>query len=157
MLFAAAGQCACMAILAGTVANGTKSAGYVATVMLFLFNFFFAIGLLAIPWLRKFFFHYQNRIFLLTPSVPAEYAPLAIRTPAASLASASNWIFTFLVVEITPVSIKSIEWRTYIYFAGKSVVQVLGLHLQIGSVQCFLHASDLLLLPRNAKLDFGAN
>ncbi|TVY43141.1 Sugar transporter [Lachnellula subtilissima] len=100
MLFAAAGQCACMAILAGTVANGSTSAGYVATVMLFLFNFFFAIGLLAIPWL-----------------LPAEYAPLAIRTPAASLASASNWIFTFLVVEITPVSIKSIEWRTYIYFA----------------------------------------
>ena len=51
--------------------------------------------------------------------MPAEYAPLAIRTPAASLASASNWIFTFLVVEITPVSIKNIEWRTYIYFAGK--------------------------------------
>ncbi|KAM3074453.1 hypothetical protein ACMFMG_002743 [Clarireedia jacksonii] len=100
MLFAAAGQCACMAILAGTVANGTKSAGYVATVMLFLFNFFFAVGLLAIPWL-----------------LPAEYAPLAIRTPAASLASASNWIFTFLVVEITPVSIRNIEWRTYIYFA----------------------------------------
>ncbi|TVY51039.1 Sugar transporter STL1 [Lachnellula cervina] len=100
MLFAAAGQCACMAILAGTVSNGSKSAGYVATVMLFLFNFFFAVGLLAIPWL-----------------LPAEYAPLAIRTPAASLASASNWIFTFLVVEITPVSIKSIEWRTYIYFA----------------------------------------
>lgn len=53
MLFAAAGQCVCMATLAGTVANGTTSAGYVATVMLFLFNFFFAVGLLAIPWLRK--------------------------------------------------------------------------------------------------------
>lgn len=102
MLFAAAGQMTCMAILAGTVSNGSKSAGYVATVMLFLFNFFFAVGLLAIPWL-----------------LPAEYAPLAIRTPAASLASASNWIFTFLVVEITPVSIKSIQWKTYIYFAGK--------------------------------------
>ncbi|CAK1363008.1 unnamed protein product [Cercospora beticola] len=68
--------------------------------MLFLFNFFFAVGLLAIPWL-----------------LPAEYAPLAIRTKAASLASASNWIFTFLVVEITPVSIKSIGYKTYIYFA----------------------------------------
>ncbi|KAG4423181.1 hypothetical protein IFR04_003679 [Cadophora malorum] len=100
MLFAAAGQAACMAILAGTVSNGSTSAGYVATVMLFLFNFFFAVGLLAIPWL-----------------LPAEYAPLAIRTPAASLASASNWIFTFLVVEITPVSINSIKWKTYIYFA----------------------------------------
>lgn len=51
MLFAAAGQCACMAILAGTVSNGSAAAGLVATVMLFLFNFFFAVGLLAIPWL----------------------------------------------------------------------------------------------------------
>jgi hypothetical protein len=62
-----------MAILAGTVSNGSKAAGLVATVMLFLFNFFFAVGLLAIPWL-----------------LPAEYAPLAIRTKAAALATASN-------------------------------------------------------------------
>jgi hypothetical protein len=62
MLFAAAGQMACMAILAGTVSNGSKSAGYVATVMLFLFNFFFAVGLLAIPWLRKFIQKYLTEI-----------------------------------------------------------------------------------------------
>ena len=99
MLFAAAGQCVCMAVLAGTVSNGSKSAGIVAVVMLFLFYFFFAIGLLAIPWL-----------------LPAEYAPLAIRTKAAALASASNWIFTFLVVEITPISIQNVGWRTYVYF-----------------------------------------
>ncbi|KAL6901137.1 general substrate transporter [Trichoderma evansii] len=99
MMFAAAGQGACMAILAGTVSNGSRSAGIVAIIMLFLFNFFFAVGLLAIPWL-----------------LPAEYAPLAIRTRAAALASASNWIFTFLVVEITPVSISNIGWRTYVYF-----------------------------------------
>lgn len=53
MLFAAAGQCVCMAVLAGTVADGSAPAGIVASVMLFLFNFFFAVGLLAIPWLRK--------------------------------------------------------------------------------------------------------
>lgn len=91
MLFAATGQTGCMAVLAGTVADGSKVAGIVAIVMLFLFNFFFAVGLLAIPWL-----------------LPAEYAPLAIRTRAAALATASNWIFTFLVVEITPISINSI-------------------------------------------------
>ncbi|KAI3000832.1 transcriptional regulator family: Fungal Specific TF [Aspergillus niger] len=100
MLFAAAGQCACMAILAGTVYDGSHASGIVATVMLFLFNFFFGVGLLAIPWL-----------------LPAEYAPLSIRSQAAALATATNWIFTFLVVEITPVSIKSIGYRTYIYFA----------------------------------------
>ncbi|TWU77842.1 hypothetical protein ED733_002847 [Metarhizium rileyi] len=99
MLFAAFGQGACMAILAGTVSNGSASAGIVATVMLFLFNFFFAVGLLAIPWL-----------------LPAEYAPLAIRSRAAALATASNWIFTFLVVEITPVSIQNVGYKTYIYF-----------------------------------------
>ncbi|OJI98331.1 hypothetical protein ASPVEDRAFT_147571 [Aspergillus versicolor CBS 583.65] len=100
MLFAAGGQCACMAILAGTVYDGGHAAGIVATVMLFLFNFFFGVGLLAVPWL-----------------LPAEYAPLAIRTRTAALATATNWIFTFLVVEITPVSISNIGYRTYIYFA----------------------------------------
>lgn len=79
MLFAAFGQGACMAILAGTVSNGSASAGIVATVMLFLFNFFFSVGLLAIPWL-----------------LPAEYAPLAIRSQAAALATASNCEFSFL-------------------------------------------------------------
>lgn len=53
MLFAAVGQGCCMAILAGTVSDGSASAGIVASIMLFAFNFFFAIGLLAIPWLRK--------------------------------------------------------------------------------------------------------
>lgn len=52
MLFAAGGQCACMAILAGTVYDGGHAAGIVSTVMLFLFNFFFGVGLLAVPWLR---------------------------------------------------------------------------------------------------------
>lgn len=55
MLFAAAGQCACMAILAGTVSDGGHAAGIAATVMLFLFNFFFGIGLLGIPWLCMLF------------------------------------------------------------------------------------------------------
>jgi hypothetical protein len=54
MMFAVTGQGACMAILAGTVWDGGHAAGLVATVMLFLFNFFFAVGLLAIPWLRMF-------------------------------------------------------------------------------------------------------
>lgn len=53
MMFAVLGQGGCMAILAGTVWDGGHAAGLVATVMLFLFNFFFAVGLLAIPWLCK--------------------------------------------------------------------------------------------------------
>lgn len=75
MLSAADGQACWMAILAGTVSTGRTDASIAAIVMLFLFNFFFAVGLLAIPWL-----------------LPSEYASLAIRTRAAALSSASNWI-----------------------------------------------------------------
>lgn len=100
MLFAVIGQCACMAVLAGTTSVRSPAPGIVAAVMLFAFNFFFAVGLLAIPWL-----------------LPSEYSPLPIRASAAALASASNWIFTFLVVEITPISISSIGYKTYVYFS----------------------------------------
>jgi hypothetical protein len=54
MMFAVIGQGCCMAVLAGTIWDGGHAAGLVATVMLFLFNFFFATGLLAIPWLRTY-------------------------------------------------------------------------------------------------------
>ncbi|KAJ9099729.1 hypothetical protein QFC20_005607 [Naganishia adeliensis] len=100
MLFAVIGQASCMAVLAGTTSVTGKGTGILAATMLFLFNFFFAVGLLAIPWL-----------------LPSEYSPTPIRAASAALGSASNWIFTFLVVEITPVSIKSIGYKTYIYFA----------------------------------------
>ncbi|KAF2762229.1 general substrate transporter [Pseudovirgaria hyperparasitica] len=99
MLFALVGQGACMAVLSGTVADGGKAAGIVSIVMLFLFNFFFAIGCSSIPWLW-----------------PAEYSPLAIRTRVASLCTAASWLFTFLIVEVMPISIKNIGWRTYLYF-----------------------------------------
>ena len=54
VLFAAGGQCACMAVLARTVGNGSKSAGIMVIVILFLFKFFLAEGL------------------------PAKFAPLAL-------------------------------------------------------------------------------
>lgn len=54
MMFAVIGQGCCMAVLAGTIWDGGHAAGLVATVMLFLFNFFFATGLLAIPWLCEY-------------------------------------------------------------------------------------------------------
>lgn len=49
--------------------------------------------------------------------MPAEYSPLAIRTRAAALATAAKWICTSPVVEITPMSIANIGWRTYVYFS----------------------------------------
>ena len=83
-----------MAVLAGTVANGSKSAGIMVIVILFLFKFFLAEGL------------------------PAEFAPLALWTRATAVTTVNNCIFTFLVVEITPISISSI---------GKSILPLVAL------------------------------
>lgn len=42
--------------------------------------------------------------------------PLRHRTHSAALATASDWIFNFLIVQITPVAIANIRWRTYMIF-----------------------------------------
>ncbi|KAL1582163.1 hypothetical protein WHR41_09020 [Cladosporium halotolerans] len=144
MLFACIGMCSCMAILAGTISNGNTTSGIIATVMLFMFNFFFAVGLLAIPWL-----------------LPAEYAPLAIRTRAASLASASNWIFTFLVVQITPISIGSIGWKTYLYFAifNAAFIPIIYFfypetrNLSLEEIDCLFTGPKIVMHIEDAEID----
>lgn len=83
-----------MAILAGTVFDGGHAAGIVATVMLFLFNFFFGVGLLGIAWLCMFCPSAPVYAQILTWLVPAEYAPLAIRSRSAALATATNCTLT---------------------------------------------------------------
>lgn len=111
MLFGAAGMSASMAILAGTTSDAAlkpnadgeatnNAPAYVAAVFLFVFNTFFAIGWLGMTWLY-----------------PAEITPLSIRAAANGISTASNWIFNFLVVLITPVAFDSIGYRTYIIFA----------------------------------------
>ena len=101
MLFGAVGMSISMAILAGTTSNvGNKACALIATVMLFVFNSFFAVGWLGMTWLY-----------------PAEITPLSIRAPANAIATTANWAFNFMVVMVTPVAFANIEWRTYIIFA----------------------------------------
>lgn len=101
MLFGAVGMSITMAILAGTTSNvGNKACALIATVMLFVFNSFFAVGWLGMTWLY-----------------PAEITPLSIRAPANAIATTANWAFNFMVVMVTPVAFANIQWRTYIIFA----------------------------------------
>ncbi|KAF2215453.1 hypothetical protein CERZMDRAFT_94864 [Cercospora zeae-maydis SCOH1-5] len=105
MLFGAIGQAGSMAILAGTTSIPTedprsKQAGIAATVFLFVFNSFFAVGWLGMTWLY-----------------PAEITPLDIRAPANAISTTANWIFNFMVVMVTPVAFANIGYNTYTVFA----------------------------------------
>lgn len=110
MLIGAFGMMASMAILAGAVSTGTTNEqgapqletryGVTATVFLFVFNSFFAIGWLGMTWLY-----------------PAEITNLRIRIQANALSTSSNWMSNFLIVMITPPAFANLGYRTYIIFA----------------------------------------
>lgn len=104
MLFGCLGQSFSMAILTGCnwAANrGNSGAGIAAAVFLFVFNSVFSIGWLGMTWLY-----------------PAEITPLNVRAAANGLSTASNWIFNFMVVMITPVAFNNIGPYTYTIFAA---------------------------------------
>lgn len=85
MLFAAIGQAVCMAILAGCIAYPeNKTAGYIATAFLFVFDTFFAIGFDGIPFL-----------------LPVELTPLQTRAKSVSIATGCFWLCSMLRVTST--------------------------------------------------------
>ncbi|KAJ4358805.1 hypothetical protein N0V95_002727 [Ascochyta clinopodiicola] len=110
MLFGAFGQMSSMIILAGSSSTATIDElgaprlntlyGVLATVFLFGFNTFFAIGWLGMTWLY-----------------PAEITNLRIRIQANALSTCSNWLSNFLIVMITPPAFENLQYNTYTMFA----------------------------------------
>ncbi|KAF5627990.1 sugar transporter STL1 [Fusarium sp. NRRL 52700] len=85
------------------VENNTSTAhaaGIAAAAMLFIFQGAFTIGFQATVWVY-----------------PSEILPLRLRQRGSSISTAANWIFNYMIVQITPISIENIGWRTYIIFA----------------------------------------
>jgi hypothetical protein len=48
---------------------------------------------------------------------PSELLPLKLRLRGGAIAVVGQWLFTFVVVEITPPMIQNITYRSYIVFA----------------------------------------
>ncbi|KAI6374018.1 hypothetical protein MCOR25_003253 [Pyricularia grisea] len=77
-----------------------RSAGIGAAAMLFVFQGAFTIGFQATVWVY-----------------PSEILPLRMRQQGSAISTAMNWIFNYMIVQITPIAIDSIGWKTYIIFA----------------------------------------
>lgn len=106
LMYAAAGQCFCylmitiLLALADDPSRPTSAANKFASASVaffFLYYVFFGIGFQGVPWLY-----------------PSEINGLAMRNKGAALGTATNWIFNFMVVEITPIGIENLGWRFYI-------------------------------------------
>ncbi|KAK9468204.1 putative hexose carrier protein [Lipomyces arxii] len=99
-LVGSTGMGICMILSAIFVGLDTKGFGYAATVVLYLFHSFFTLGWQANMWIY-----------------PSELLPLKLRLRGGALSVVSQWLFTFVVVEITPVMITNIGYKSYIVFA----------------------------------------
>jgi len=71
-----------------------------SVVWFFVYYMGFGLGMLGIPWLY-----------------PTEINSLPMRTKGAAVATMTDWITNFLVVEITPIGIANLGWRFYIIWA----------------------------------------
>lgn len=74
-----------------------KEVASASVAFFFLYYVFFGIGMQGVPWLY-----------------PAEINGLSMRNKGAALGTATNWICNFMVVEITPIGIRTLGWRFYI-------------------------------------------
>jgi hypothetical protein len=81
---------------------------------------------------------------------PPEILPLSIRAKGASLSTASNWAFNWLVGELTPILQDLIQWRLYLMHAFFCAVSFVVVYF------CYpeTHALSFLLLKRH-KLTFS--
>ncbi|KAI1924571.1 Ribulose bisphosphate carboxylase large chain [Ophidiomyces ophidiicola] len=69
---------------------------------------------------------------------PPEILPLSIRAKGASLSTATNWAFNWLVGELTPVLQEVIQWRLYLmhaFFCATSFVVVYFLYPETSGVR----------------------
>ncbi|CZT20430.1 probable sugar transporter STL1 [Ramularia collo-cygni] len=104
LMYAAAGQCFCylmITILLALADNPTRPSAdkfaSASVAFFFLYYVFFGIGFQGVPWLY-----------------PSEINGLAMRNKGAALGTATNWIFNFMVVEVTPIGIANLGWQFYI-------------------------------------------
>ncbi|ODV90316.1 hypothetical protein CANCADRAFT_12856, partial [Tortispora caseinolytica NRRL Y-17796] len=77
-------------------------------VFVIIYNAFFGYSWGPIPWLY-----------------PPEIMPLSIRAKGASLSTASNWAFNFVVGEMTPILQDLIAWRLYLVHATSCALSFL--------------------------------
>ncbi|KAF3019706.1 hypothetical protein E8E14_007612 [Neopestalotiopsis sp. 37M] len=105
LMFCSAGLCFCFVMVATLLSLGTTGPAYGATAFIFLFQLFYGVGWLPVPWFY-----------------PSEINTTRVRARMQSIASGWNWMAVFTVVKITPIAFQNIGWRTFIIFAVLNAV-----------------------------------
>ncbi|OAP61662.1 Sugar transporter STL1 [Fonsecaea erecta] len=115
MMICSTGMGVCLAVVAGALSRqDVRAVDIVAVTFIYIFNFFFAIGWLGLPFLFC-----------------TEIAPLSHRVPITAISTGSTWLWAFVVALVTPVGLTNLSNRYYIIYA------VLNLGLVLPGVYFF--------------------
>ena len=87
LMACSAGLCLCFIMVTILLSLGTKSTAYGATAFIFIFQLFYGIGWLPVPWFY-----------------PSEVNTTRVRARMQAIASGWNWMAVFAVVKITPIA-----------------------------------------------------
>lgn len=132
MIFGAAGQSFCY-ILITVLIRFNEMPGYphaqqvasAAVAFFFLYYVFFGIGMQGIPWCKfSDYSIFSGHNLTNSPVYPTEINSLTMRTKGAAIGAATNWIFNFMVVEITPIGVQNLGWRFYIIWVTLNAAMV---------------------------------
>ncbi|KAK9854854.1 hypothetical protein MYU51_003045 [Penicillium brevicompactum] len=100
LIVSAAGLSFCFMMVAILLSFNKVQDAYGATAFIFLFQIFYGLGWLPVPWFY-----------------PSEISTTSLRSKSAAIASAFNWLSVFAVVKLTPIAIQNINWRVFVIFA----------------------------------------
>ncbi|KIK39626.1 hypothetical protein CY34DRAFT_324141 [Suillus luteus UH-Slu-Lm8-n1] len=94
--------------------QGVVPATYVSIVAIYLYGVFFCLG------------------WGFTPLVlGSEVAPGHLRTAVMSLASATTWLFTYVIAQITPIMLDRITYGTFLVFGIASFIMAIWVYVFI--------------------------
>ncbi|QKX55572.1 uncharacterized protein TRUGW13939_02666 [Talaromyces rugulosus] len=99
LLAGAMGQGIAFFMIAVGVRIGSYNMSIFTVVFIFVYNFFFGTSFLSIPWLY-----------------PAEINSQSMRNVGTSISTATNWVFVYVIVLVTPLGIEKLGWRFYLMF-----------------------------------------
>lgn len=99
LMACSAGLCLCFVMMTVLLSVGSPGAAYGATAFIFVFQLFYGVGWLSVPWFY-----------------PSELATTRVRSKMQAIASGWNWMAVYAVVKITPLAFARIGWRTFVVF-----------------------------------------
>ena len=109
LIFSAAGMCLSQACLAGLQSNPANKGAASASILFFFTALFcFPIGFFLLPFMYA-----------------AEISPLRTRSKVTAMSAGTNWLFNFMIAEVTPVGFATIGYRYYIIYAVINAFAVL--------------------------------